>query len=1177
MLGAVLALLCFGPRSSSAAPAEPVPVAGTASADVAETPEDSVSGAAPAEALRTRVAHIRALVAGTLDAQVDAEALLRLDLADPDAMGVGGEQLRAILAAAGADPSPSAEVEPESEPPAADTPPVVAPPVELSPSEDFVDAYVTFLQLPAEQRASLLEAHAKKRAALQAATDDAQRKRESLDRATKQADALEAFLAGELDTEVDPRSLLLLDLGAAGELAGSKERRQAWLANDETDGGEGTSKDAGVGEPAAAEGGDAPAPEETELDRAHARIDSSRRTFLALTFEEQAALFDVQDVRVEAARKALEEPEVLTDTEKEEAETAQVISDAVTEAEEAAAAKEAALLAAREATTEANRILAEERARLLGIKEQQALYEADINRRKAERNDNHDKALEWSRRVGELAASTMFASEKADAADPMYEGIRGDLSMMRDRLRSELVRIRAAGDGVPSVGEGLDRDLPSDVSRDDLLALRAELSENEAVLTELEQTVGWELAQGLRDDVVLLNKTRLGLLEIASGSLRASVTGFGQQGIDQVKRELDQISVELGFHALKIPRYRRQFGTTVQGSAIPVLIGLVQFILIAAAYVWWRRRGGELLTTVLGYLEGSGAAPWQRGAGTFVWYLQRVRRPLELLLALWVLFALVGGVDDLPEFQLLWIIALWVLLGLAVILFVDALAARETLYSAASEDNSDLRIRSLRLVGLNVIAVGLILSLTSAMVGKGAIYSWVLSTCWILSFPVALYLVHQWRPIIFQRIELRVEQNPFTRWVTARREGLASFPAAAAAAVFLLAAGFGAWVMRQLSGLEATRRLLAYMFRREVAKQAAATEADGRYTHIDEAVYAQFNPQSVPEHLLAEVTDAEVQRVVGLAVSSRPTLTAVIGERGAGKSTFLRRVASDVGGDRVIVLSCPEEGWEALQAELAALCEEPELRGAELCAALRGLGSRVIAIDDLQRLVVPAVNGLRGLDAFTSFARDVGGEISWVVGIGSASWHYIRRARGESVFFEQIVHIPKWTEDHLGGLIRDKCERAGIKPSFDGLVVPRQSAAPLDNQGDRTEAGYYRLLWDFSRGNPAVALHAFRESLFVNAEGGVVVRLFKEPSPEEIEDLSMPVLFVLRAVVQLELAMASEVEAATQLPGPDIADAIRFCSTRGYLEPFRGGVRLTWPWYRTITTVLTRQHLLPAL
>jgi hypothetical protein len=547
-----------------------------------------------------------------------------------------------------------------------------------------------------------------------------------------------------------------------------------------------------------------------------------------------------------------------------------------------------------------------------------------------------------------------------------------------------------------------------------------------------------------------------------------------------------------------------------------------------------------------------------------------------MLAVLWGLLYVIDGIRGIPNLGLVWIAAKWVLLGLASVLLVDAIAARETLYTASKRDNSELRIHSLRVVGANVIAVGMVLALSAEMVGRGAIYSWVLSTCWLLSFPVAIYLVHRWKPIIFELVRERPEQTAFTRWVIAQRSGLSSFPAAAVGAGYLLGKGSIAWVMRQLSGLEVTRRLLAYLFRRELAKQAAATEADGRFRPIGKKVRPHFDPERIPEALLEDVAATELERVSKHLHSGRRTLTAIVGERGAGKSIFVRRLTETIEDMDIHCVACPEEGADALLAEFARIAGKPNAQGEDLVKAMRGLGRCVIVIDDLQRLVVPAVNGLRGLDTFTNFSREVGGGISWVVTIGSAAWQYIRRARGDRVSFEQVVPLPRWPEETLGVLIKAQCEKAEIEPSYEGLVVPRQNE-PLPDQGDRTEAGYYRLLWDFSKGNPAVALHAFRESLFRDESGNVVVRLFKEPSPEEIEALTLPQLFVLRTVVQLELALLPEIERATQLPSNDVEDAMRFCSSRGYVEPYQGGYRLSWPWYRTITTVLQRQHLLSSL
>jgi hypothetical protein len=920
------------------------------------------------------------------------------------------------------------------------------------------------------------------------------------------------------------------------------------------------------------------------LVAAQARLDGLRLRYVKLSDADKAKLRTEHDQRVEAAAlaAATPEPEVEVAPEElqtaDELKTARDISDAELEAETAAADRERALTVARLAKTEAKRILAEEEARLLGIKGAQALYQAEINRRKAELTQNHDKALEWRRRVAALQDSPKFEKEKALEADPMYDEIRADLTVTRDRLREELERIRNAGADIPTVGEGLDRDLSADIDRGQVTVLRTQLTAHEEALVQLEQEVGWELAQGLRDDVVLLNRTRLLLLERASPGLRSSVTGFGAAGVDQVKREWDQISVELSFHALKIPRYGDALSTRLSGSTIPLLVGGVQVIVVVLAFLWWRRSSPVLLARLETYLRDHRppSRAYSIGAST-LWYLQRFRKPLETLLALWVLVGLVSGLEDLPEINLLWIVALWVLLGLAVILFVDALAAHGTLYSASQRDTSVLRIHSLRVIGLNVIAVGLILSLTSAMVGKGAIYSWCISTCWFLSLPVALYLVYRWQPVIFERIEQRPQQSPFTTWVTSKKSGVVSFPAAAAGAGYLLAVGLGSWTMRQLSGLETTRRLLAYLFRREVAKQAAAAGPEIELNPCSREIYDAFDPEVVPAELLDRVAGKELERVVALAEEPQPTLSAITGERGAGKSTLLARVIEQVGKEKVRVIGCPEAGFDALLAQIAGLTDRPQARGAELYEALRALGPVLIAIDNLQRLVVPAVNGLRGLDDFTMFARAVGGEVSWVVTIGSASWHYIRRARGDRVFFEQVIAIPRWSEEEIGDLIQVQCAAAKVSPSFDGLVVPRQADAQPDEQRNRSEAGYYRLLWDYSNGNPAVALHAFRESLFVTPKGKTIVRLFKQPAASAVEDLPLSILFVLRAIVQLELAIPEEVEAATRLPRTDVEDALRFCLSRHYIEPFEVGVRVTWPWYRTITTVLQRQHLLAPL
>ncbi|MEX1363613.1 MAG: AAA family ATPase [Nannocystaceae bacterium] len=1237
LLAALVALLVVGgsargqPASGDgvgsepkAAPARPEGVDG---ADSTARPEPEPEPAE--EPLRRRARQILELIDGTLDLEVEPASLFVVDLSDPALVGPAGEHLLELL---GSLDEPIAEPEPEPIPPRrgrrrrSEPEPEPEPKPEPSAVDELIAALEVYLRLSPDERQEVFDRHARRQQAAVTERDAASLREARRVRVMRQADRLEAFLEGTLDLEVEPHDLLTLDLLDIEEVGLSAERRGGWAppgppAND--DGASGVGRPEGNDDPPEgdATGGDTdedpgssgaptpgdeqPAPSEPTtddspspgdapvagtLEQAQARLDALRRRFLALPSGEQAALFEVHARRQRDAREAEAQAAAKAEAEAKAAalaaeseptldqEVVQQITDAEAEAEQAAANRERAEEDARRARSEADRILANERARLYDIQEAQANYEADVTRRKTERTENHDRALEWSQRVGALEAQsergTLFGSELETQADGLYDQIRGELADTRRRLRTELQKVREAGAEVPRVGEGLDRELGLDIDRGVIGQLRQELSAKEQELIDLEQEVAWELAQGLRDDVVLLNRTRLALLEMASPQLHDEVTGFGPNGVDQVRRELDQISVELGFHVLKLPRYKDVLLEQLRASPVGVFLGTVQVLLVGLVYLWWRRRSPDLLVRARRWLFHRRPMPrWAVASITFLWFFDRIRRPFELLVMLWVLLRLAGNLDGLPELRLLWIIVSWILVGLTVILLVDALAARETRFSREVADSSTLRIHSLRVVGVNVIVIGMLLGLTSAMVGKGAIYGWVLSITWALIVPVVLYLVHRWRPTIHQRLEQLPEKGPFVDWAQARQKGAMRYLAASAGATYLLARGVGRWFMRRLSGRETTRRVLAYLFRREVAKRAAVAKAQP-LEPVGAECYATFDPDLLEPRIVDTVGVAELDIISALVDSPRPTFSAVVGERGMGKTSFLRRLRERVGDERFKVVSCPEVGLEGLVPQIAALVGDSSLRDQALLRALRELGPTVIAIDDAQRLIQPAIRGLRELDRLIALARSAGGKISWVITIGSASWHYLQRARGDRVFFEQVLKLPRWSEEQLGELIRQRCEVAGITPSFEGLVVPRQADPMAENEDDRTESGYYRLLWDFSRGNPAVALHAFRESLFLSDQGETVVRLFKEPAAAEIEELSPPLLFVLRAVVQLDLAREHELTAATQLPATDVSDALRFCLARGYIEHHDAGVRITWPWYRTITTVLQRQHLL---
>ncbi|MCR9160607.1 MAG: ATP-binding protein [bacterium] len=1075
----------------------------------------------PHDPISARATAIQSFLDGSLDPAVDARTLF---VFAQDSLGVE------LLAALSAEPPPqeTPPEEPGSQPEAVDAP------------ARLRAALAAFIALEPAARQALFDAHDAKADAAFAEQRQGERWAADAERLQMQAEALERLAAGEVEpgAEIDERlrvdALAFLPLEAPPEVE--------------------------------AEGG------ELFVRRTEAaqRLQGAYAAWLELPAEERQRLREVASTPPEPEPEIeIEIPEEFVD--EEEARDREDISDAEQEAADAAREQEEALVVASKARSEALRVVAEMRAELLGIKQRQALFAADLPRWKQSSRDLHENALEWHRKVDELAGLGGGAVE----ADALYQDVRSALDEARAALAEALERAANPGQTVPAPSADFDdARLPADVDRGDVAELLAGLDAEVEALTAEELRVAWEVAELLRDDVVMLNRARLRLLLNMSSETRDELTGLGTPGRAQARRELGQIALELRYHAMSLPRDIASLSTTVRERPVRIVITALELLVLVSLFRWWRGLADAVLRRWRGPTWGFTQTPAQRLRSSAIWYLMKVRRPVEWLLLLAVLPMVVGTASKAPELRLIWMVLVWVQGARAVVLTVDAVAERQSVYGAAQSGNAELRYRSLRLIGLTVTAVGLILTLTSDIVGQGTIYRWVLQGCWVLVAPIGIWLVVQWRPTILTRLEMTAKTSTLAGWVVNNQKGLLGFLSATVGGVWLLVQGVSAWMVRQLSGLDTTRKVLAYLFRREVAKQAESAAKGPRGEPLQGVAFDQLGPESRSTTLLPLEEPARdlVTEALDLANSKSCTLSVVVGERGMGKTTFLKRVVAR-SDETTCVVGCPPAGFEALLEALAVQFDAPDFEQETVAKTIRATGRSIICIDDAQRMIAPAVGGLEQLDRFTRFALQVGGEASWIVAVQEAAWHFVERARGERVFFDQVLLLPRWTEDQISTLIQRRTREADLRPDFDALVVG--SEATGTEEGRRTELGYYRILWDHSGGNPAVALQAWRYSLFVGADpNNPVVRLFEEPSATEIERLPPTLLFVLRAIVQLELASPDEVADCTQLPVPDVADAIRFSVAHGYVEPTSGRYRLSWTWYRTITRVLSRQHLL---
>jgi hypothetical protein len=894
------------------------------------------------------------------------------------------------------------------------------------------------------------------------------------------------------------------------------------------------------------------------LFEAHIELDRARLAFLVLPQAERARLVESHRERQRAA--------VPKETEAER------------RAREAEEERQRALARARQAATEAERAISEELARLLDVSREQVAAGDRLAQERERASGRREVRLKAQRRAREAREKgPKAAGEEADAA---YDELRNVLRETRDVLEAGL---RGEG-GRVAPGAGKDRLAALGLESDEVRALRKKVE------AEAERLDGVAIAQHddelaqLLDDTQTLNRERLLLIPYLTSGKRESVTGLSLEGKGQAAAEVRQLGLLLAYHRYVAGRWiRGSRDTGIDGTlAANALFVLVQLVLLGGALAWWRKRAEKVIDFAIARLREIERAEKRQTPSNlllFVSFLRRVRSPLEWLVFVVALEALLPvTVGTLIEVDVLVVALTWTFAGRVAVEALDALAAYGTLArvkTKSADESRGLRHKSLALLARVVVVFGVALVLCDRLVGRGAIFEWLFSASWVVAGGVALVLVRWWREPVFERLRGLRKPNAFERWALGHDRGWASFLAAASAASYLLVGGGLRAVRSWVGRFDVTRRALAYLFRRKLDRLGQETHAR-ELSPLEPDIVRALGPGRACDEMASAPANAEALARLRSRISrGEGGVVAVVGERGMGKSTAL--AALSAGDAKVVSLEVRGPGLEELTARLAEATGKSEGSLSDVIRALAASGTRAVLLDDAQRLVVPAMGGLAAFDVLLAEVGAHGGGIVWVVAIDDVVWRFLVQARSARPVFDDIWILEPFGEEAIGGLLRARTAAVGLAPSYELLL---DVALPEKDEVERREAllaraaSYDRLVWDHAGGNPGVALHLWSRSLCRDESGACLVTPFVSPEPKDLERLPDSVLFVLRAVLQLDPARPEVIAEATNLRPFEVKDALRYAVGRGYVEEVPGGYRVTWDSYRVVVLFLQRRHLL---
>lgn len=473
--------------------------------------------------------------------------------------------------------------------------------------------------------------------------------------------------------------------------------------------------------------------------------------------------------------------------------------------------------------------------------------------------------------------------------------------------------------------------------------------------------------------------------------------------------------------------------------------------------------------------------------------------------------------------------------------------------------------------------------------GRAVIYELACLLFWWGLVPMAVYCLRVWRPwIVREYVKRSSEDGWLTELTTRHAQRFYGILVLAVALVIVLVRQIARFIRRNLSDLDTTKRLLAFLFRRQVEKHALERGAVlGKMHDLPPDLLAEFptgplDPGDRPvkpaflDDIKRAFTTWQAEQMEGSVV--------LVGAPGMGKSTAMRLLQSTLGEPvpvyKVVDRYTQPEALITGLARLIGLARVPTDEAtfaAELSSYLEAHGRRVIALDNCHNFFLRKVGGFAAWETFTRIVNQTCHRVFWVMSFNAASWDYLKNIAGGVSYFRRVVHMPAWTDEELRRLILTRMRRAGYRVSFTDLLVTRMHGVKASSQIIRTSQGYFRLLWDFTNGNPRVACHFWLRSLVPDADKKRVrVHLFAAPRIEELERLPDEIAFVLAALIEHESITDEELATVSNTSLEFARFALQYCREHGYMwrTQHTDRTKLTTHWQQSIIRYLKRRHLL---
>jgi DNA polymerase III delta prime subunit len=452
--------------------------------------------------------------------------------------------------------------------------------------------------------------------------------------------------------------------------------------------------------------------------------------------------------------------------------------------------------------------------------------------------------------------------------------------------------------------------------------------------------------------------------------------------------------------------------------------------------------------------------------------------------------------------------------------------------------------------------------------GEGFLYIWIASfSQWFLIF-IVFYVSYKW----IEEIKL-VAQKTFNGVIlqTINKCLESSLCLFVAFPVLILEFIFHSafWIYTHLERFDFIRKISAQYFRSKVDANKVQEQS---LNHSQDFSYVKAflrGQKEIGYKLLKsqkKIFDEIIKKTnLWIEGESDEHIALIYGEKGVGKTTLMKGILQSLNNE-------DQQNCHYFHLKNDLSSEHTLMSSLE---TMRESSSKTfVFVDGLQYLFLSKRGGFTRFKDFLKFLQeDRLKNVFWCICINNYSWEFIEAVLQKNRYFNFIFRLNNWSEEEIEEYLLSIHQKTEFKLNFDDVLYSA-NRTDLESVDFDIEGRYFRILWEESLGNPAVAMRLWLDSSMKLAEKSIKVLI-----PKDREDflggLPDDFYFILASIVKHESLTVKEIEDSTDLGEDIVRNAVKICIEKGYLNKLKNHkVALDSLWQHSIYSTLRRKNFI---